>query len=199
MATFGFVHDDWKLEASRFTGREPDQYRFDFDPALFNSTAARLSWNPDPNWSLQASWGFLKSPEQLTPLVNETRYTASATYFLPFAAEESFAATLAFGRKQLSGGLAENAGLLEAEYKPADLWTIFARAEMVQTDELIAGAPIQTVGKLSLGAIHDWRIAEHVKFGLGGLYDFDFVGRDLKASYNGDPHGTMIFVRTILE
>lgn len=139
VATFGFVHDDWKLEASRFTGREPDQYRFDFDPARFDSTAARLSWDPDPNWSLQASWGFLKSPEQLTPLVNETRYTASATYFLPFGAGESFAATLAFGRKELSGGTAENAGLLEAEYKPADPWTILhARKSWRQTNSSLA-------------------------------------------------------------
>ncbi len=67
VVTAGFVHDDWKLEVSRFTGREPDQYRFDFDEARFDSTSARLSWNPDEHWSLQASWGFLKSPEQLEP------------------------------------------------------------------------------------------------------------------------------------
>ena len=45
--TAGFVHDDWKLEISRFTGREPDQHRFNFDPIKLDSTSARLSWNPN--------------------------------------------------------------------------------------------------------------------------------------------------------
>src|SRR5258706_2018206 len=65
VATAGFVHNDWKLEVSQFTGREPDQFRFNFDQARFDSTAARISWNPDQHWSLQASWGHLNSPEQL--------------------------------------------------------------------------------------------------------------------------------------
>jgi hypothetical protein len=53
--TGGFVHDDWKVEVSQFTGREPDQFRFDFDPIRLDSTSTRISWNPDANWSLQAS------------------------------------------------------------------------------------------------------------------------------------------------
>src|SRR5665213_1142664 len=70
--TGGFVHDNWKLEVSRFTGREPDQYRYNFDQAKFDSTAVRTSYNPDEHWSLQGSWGYLQSPEQLSPTVNET-------------------------------------------------------------------------------------------------------------------------------
>src|SRR5205807_2759984 len=71
--TTGFVHDDWKLEVSQFTGREPDQNRYDFDPIRLDSTAARASWNPDPRWSVQVSWGHLNSPEQLTPQIDENR------------------------------------------------------------------------------------------------------------------------------
>jgi hypothetical protein len=199
VVTLGAVWDDWKLEVSRFTGREPDQFRFDFDPARFDSTSARLSWNPDPHWSLQVSWGFLKSPEQLTPTVNETRYTASATYFTPLAGDGSFAATLAFGRKQLSGGTGEDGFLAEAEYKPAVAWTVFARAESIESAELFASPGLATAGQLTLGAIHDWRLAEHLKFGLGGLYAFDFVPAAPLPSYGGDPHGAMLFVRLIAE
>src|SRR6185312_16659100 len=83
VVTAGFVHDDWKLEASQFTGREPDQFRFDFDSARFDSTSLRLSYNPDPNWSLQISGGFLYSPEALELLLNEQRLTASATCYAP--------------------------------------------------------------------------------------------------------------------
>ncbi|HEY0104657.1 MAG TPA: hypothetical protein VGB91_01140 [Rhizomicrobium sp.] len=198
VVTAGYVRGDWKIEVSQFTGREPDQFRFDFDPARFDSTAARLSWNPTANWSLQASWGFLKSPEQLEPAVNETRYTASATYVLPLADNGSFAATLAFGRKQLSGGTAGNGVLAEAEYKPAEAWTLFARAESIDSGELFSSPGIKTAGEVSLGAIHDWRVAEHLSLGLGGGYSFDIVPSGLP-SYGSAPHGAMVFLRAIAD
>ena len=198
VVTAGFVYGSWKLEASQFTGREPDQFRFDVESARLDSTAARLSWNPGPNWSLQASWGFIKSPEQLTPAVNETRYTASATYFTPLGEGGSFAATLAFGHKQLTGGIGESAVSAEAEYKPDDAWTIFARAESLESGELAAAATPQTAGKLTLGAIHDWRVADHFKLGLGGLYDFAFAPSGLP-SYGGGPHGATVFVRLLAQ
>jgi hypothetical protein len=199
VVTLGAVWNDWKLEVSQFTGREPDQFRFNFDPARFDSTSARLSWNPDANWSLQVSWGFLKSPEQLTPAVNETRYTASATYFTPLAGDGSFAATLAVGRRQMSGGVGENGFLAEAEYKPAEAWTLFFRAESIESEELFVAPGLTTAGQFTLGAIHDWRIAEHLKFGLGGLYAFDFVPSTPLPSYGADPHGAMMFARLIAD
>ncbi len=199
VVTAGFILGDWKLEASRFTGREPDQFRFNFDSARFDSSSLRLSWNPDPHWSLQVSGGFLKSPEQLTPAVNETRYTASATYVTPLGDNGSVAATLAFGRKQLSGGEGENGFLVETEYKPAEAWTIFARAESVDSAELFPVAGIRTAGELALGAIHDWRIAEHAKFGVGGLYAFDFVPGAPLPAYGSNPHGAMVFLRLIAD
>jgi hypothetical protein len=199
VVTGGMIEGDWKFEVSQFTGREPDQFRFNFDPARFDSTAARLSWNPDPHWALQLSWGYLKSPEQLEPDVNENRFTASATYFTPLEADGSFAATLAFGRKELSNGVGENGFLAEAEYKPAAPWTLFARAESVESTEIFPTADLKTVGELTLGGIHDWTLAEHLKFGAGGLYAFDFVPAAPKPGYGGDPHGAMVFLRLIAE
>jgi hypothetical protein len=196
VATAGFVHENWKFEISQFTGREPDQHRFDLDRARFDSTAARVTFNPDEHWSLQASWGFLRSPEQLDPLVNETRLTASATYVMPLGEESSFAGTLAFGRKQLTGGTRENAWLAEAEYKPGNLWTLFARAESVETDELAAG-PIRTVGEATLGAIRDFRVAKHLKAGVGGSYTVDITPSALTPTYGDNPRGATLFVRIV--
>ena len=55
----------------------------------------------------------------------------------------------------------------------------------------------------ALGAIHDWRLAEHWKFGLGGLYAFDFAPSSPRSSatagYGSDPHGVMGFVRLVAE
>ncbi|HEY1630418.1 MAG TPA: hypothetical protein VGF56_03845 [Rhizomicrobium sp.] len=189
VVTAGLVEGDWKLEASQFTGREPDQNRFDFDPIRLDSTSLRLSWNPDTNWSLQTSWGALKSPEQLVPQQNENRVTASATYV-----DGPWAATLAWGLKEESGGHDLNGFLAEAEYKPADPWTLFARAEWEENDEVSGGA-IARIGETTLGAIHDWRVSERWKLGLGGLYTFDFA----PVSYGSDPHGAMIFTRLVAD
>lgn len=198
VVTLGWVHDDWKLEVSQFTGREPDQFRFNFDPARFNSTSARLTYNPDPNWSLQLSGGTLKSPEQLTPDIDERRLTASATYYNRFSFG-AVAATLAFGNKHLSDGTDESAGLLEAEFKPDDAWTLFGRAETIGSDELLPGAKVRDAGETTIGAIRDWRLADHVKLGLGGLYTFDFTPSSSTRGYGGGAHGAMGFLRLVAD
>ena len=198
VVTAGFVSGDWKIEASQFTGREPDQHRFNFDTPKFDSTAVRLSWNPSANWSLQTSWGYLKSPEQLEPDLNENRFTASATYVKPLGNQSSFAATVAWGLKKESDGTNLNGLLAEAEYKPADLWTIFARAEWEQNNELSTTGDIEDASAITIGGIRDFRMAEHWKFGIGALYAFDFAPH-VTPSYGGNPHGTMAFVRVVAE
>jgi hypothetical protein len=196
VATAGVVLGDWKLEMSQFTGREPDQHRFDFDHARMDSTAARVSFNPDAHWSLQASWGHLNSPEQLEPSTDEDRTTASATYVTDVGEEGSLAATLAWGLKSLSDGTRLNGLLAEAEYKPAELWTLFARAEWEENAELVAGRTAH-VGEMSLGGIRDFALDDHWKFGLGGLYAFDFPPS--RGGYGNGPHGAMAFVRLVAE
>ncbi|MES2256825.1 MAG: hypothetical protein V4559_17515 [Pseudomonadota bacterium] len=198
VVTLGWVHDDWKLEVSQFTGREPDQFRFNFDPARFDSTSARLSFNPNSNWSLQISGGTLKSPEALEAEIDERRLTASATYFNRFSFG-AVAATLAFGNKHLSDGIDESAGLLEAEWRPDNAWTLFGRAETIGSDELVPGPAVRNAGKVSFGGIHDWRLAENWKFGLGGLYAFDFTPSSPTEPYGGGAHGAMAFVRVIAD
>jgi hypothetical protein len=183
---------------SQFTGREPDQYRFDFDRPRFDSTAARLSFNPDSHWSLQVSTGWLNSPEQLEPNVDEQRVTASATYYNDFSFG-SLAATLAFGRKHLSSAVTEDAVLAEAEVKPDPFWTLFVRGESIGSDELVPGPAVRGAGELSFGAIHDWALDAHWKAGLGGLYAFDFAPSSPTASYGDQPHGAVVFVRLVAE
>jgi hypothetical protein len=198
--TGGWVHDAFKVELSSFKGREPDQRRFDIETPKLDSEAVRLSLNPGPNWSLQTSWAHLTSPEQLDPRNNEDRWSASAIYTRPVGAAGWWSSTAAFGTKRESeDGRRLNAWLLESAVKPAEPWTLFARAESVDNAELLTlpggVMPTETVSKVSFGAIHDWRAASHLKVGLGGLYAFDFVPAALKSAYGDDPHGAMIFMR----
>jgi hypothetical protein len=197
VATAGFVHDKWKLEASQFTGREPDQFRFNFDKPKFDSTAVRLSFNPGKNWSLQASWGHLNSPEQLDPTKNEDRFTATAQYFTQLEGQQSIAVMAAGGLKQLSDGNNLHAAVLEATYKPSDPWSIFARGEWVENAELGAHHDVNRVGQISIGAVHDWRISENWKLGLGASHAFAFAPTAL--CYGGTPRGNMVFARIVAE
>ncbi|HEY3951242.1 hypothetical protein [Phenylobacterium sp.] len=199
VVTGGLVVGDWKLEASAYNGREPDQHRYDIETGALDSTAVRLSWNPTRNWALQASWADEISPEQLEPGVDQHKVSASAIYTVPVGDHGWWSTTAAWGRRS-SQGVDLDAWVLESAVKPASAWTIFSRAERVDNDELIPAlldrGPAFTVGKVSLGAIHDWPVGEHLLFGLGGLYALDFVPGALKAAYGStEPHGAMAFVR----
>jgi hypothetical protein len=199
VVTVGYVHSDFKLEASRFHGREPDQYRYRIEPGPLDSTAARLSWNPAHTLSLQVSWARQISPEQLAPREDETRASASAIYTEPLGDNRYWSTTAAYGYRHSSGGPCLWAYLIESSVKPTDLWTIFARFERETNNELIdfgsEGGPVYVVAKTSAGAIRDWHMSEHVQVGLGALYAFNFVPSSLTALYGHDPAGMMVFAR----
>jgi hypothetical protein len=204
VVTAGYVHDSWKIEASRFHGREPDQFRYNIESGALDSTSARLSWNPAREWSLQASWARQISPEELEPAKNQERMSASAIYTLELGDHAWWSTTAAWGRRRSTGDEALNAYVLESALKPADLWTVFARAEREKNNELIVMGPGQgaafTVAKTSIGAIRDFRLAGRVKIGIGGLYAFNFVPRSLAPLYGRtDPQGAMAFVRLTIE
>lgn len=196
--TAGVVHGDWKVEASSYHGREPDQHRYNIESPKLDSTAVRLSWNPTENWSLQTSWADEKSPEQLSPTENQKKWSASAIYTVPVGGDGWWSTTGAWGRRS-SDGIALDAWVLESALKPNTDWTIFGRAERVENNELTAVAggcgPTYSVGKISLGVIRDWRVSDHLSFGLGGLYAVDFVPSALDPAYGRDPRGAMVFAR----
>ena len=200
VVTAGVVLDTWKLEASAFKGREPDQYRYDIEAPKLDSYSARISWNPIRELSFQVSWGHLKSPEGLDPDKNEDRFTMSAIYTQPFGNDNIWSTTVAWGRKMnkpgdtLDGFILETAAIFQKKY------TLFARAERVQENELLdlEPAPIFTVNKLTAGAIYDFFRTDHAKFGVGGLVSFYGVPDGLKPVY-GDPTSAMGFVRLKIE
>ena len=199
VVTGGFVHGDWKIESSGFKGREPDESRTDIEPPKFDSAAVRLSWNPTPELALQASWAHLTSPEQLEPADNQKRWSASMIY--THRLEDGWwSTTLAWGRKEVTGGSPLNAWTVESAIKPVEPWTVFARVESAENDELNGhGGAVAHVGKASLGAIHDWRVAPQMLFGLGALYARNWVPGFLKAAYGGSPGGAMVFARILVE
>jgi len=194
--TAGWVQDRWKLEVSQFTGREPDEDRYDIERPRMDSTALRASWNPGENWSLQASWADMESPEQLEPEVDEERLSASALYGRDLGGGRSWSATVAWGHKNPNEGAATNAYALEAAYVPVANWQLFARAEWIETHELGDDHhDIHEVGKLSVGGLREFPVTERVSLGLGALYTLNEIDRELRPSYGGSPNGAMVFLR----
>jgi hypothetical protein len=198
--TAGLVLDRVKLEVSRFNGREPDQHRWNIETGPLDSTAIRLSWNPTRTLALQGSWGHFTDPEQLEPGVDQKRLSASGMWADEIAPGWKAAATVAWGGKSaLSHG--DNAFAAEASVKHAH-WTWFGRGEMTRNRELIQGQNYRAfrVGKLSVGGIRDFRIADHLFIGAGGLFAVNFVPQGLAPLYGGDkPTGAMGFIRLKLE
>ena len=197
VVTAGWVHDDWKLEASRFRGREPDQERYDIESGELDSSAVRANWNPTERLALQASWADITSPEALEPDENETRWSLSGAYAQPLGDGGWWATTLGFTNKERSDGVSLDAWLVETALHPNDRWTFFARGESIETDELEGAGHghVNRVARLSLGAIRDFRVNENVVIGIGALAQHHLAPDDLETSYGGDPNGAMGFVR----
>ena len=201
VATLGLTHGPFKLEVSDFTGREPDQYRWSFNRARFDSWSTRLTFNPSPNWSMQASFGDIHSPEQLTPQVNQTRTTASVTYNRPLT-DGNFQSTLAFGETTNTPGHRLNAWLAEAALTRGAN-TVFGRAETAEKDELFhEGDPLDghifNVGKLSLGYFRTVPAGAHLSLDLGALVSTYALPSALKPAYGADPTSFMLFARVRL-
>jgi hypothetical protein len=198
--TAGVIVDRFKIEASRFNGREPDQHRWNIETGPLDSTSVRLSWNPTRTLALQGSWAHLVDPEQLEPGVNQKRLSASGLWADDIAPGWHAAATLAWGRKSAEGHNDDGVAL-EGSLKHSD-WTFFGRGEWIENRELIQGQdePAYKVGKVSVGGLRDFRIAEHFSLGAGALLSLNFVPDGLAPLYGGrHPTGAMGFVRLKLD
>ena len=198
VVTAGFTHGPFKIEGSVFNGREPDQFRWDFDRPRLNSYSARISLNPTPDWALQVSYGFIKSPEQLEPAVDQRRITASASYSRKLG-DGDWQTTFAWGRNDNRPGHTLDAFLLESA-ATFGRSTLFARAENVLKDELFT-APSPLAGQVfrvsafSLGYVYDFPIAKHLAIGPGVVGTADALPSALRPAYGSGPLSVMAFLR----
>jgi hypothetical protein len=197
VATAGLVYDGLKIEASLFTGREPDEHRYDIERPRFDSWSVRATWNPTDNLSLQGSYGVLNSPEALHPDEDVRRTTASIAYNVPFASG-NWQSTAAWGRNNPSSGASSDAFLLESalEYRCV---TAFGRIENVDKDELFAdGDPLHgrmfNVTKVSFGGYRSFPVGDFA-LDLGGLVSKYGVPNAIEPAYGENPTSFMLFAR----
>jgi len=200
VATIGLRFDNWKIEGSSFTGREPNENRYDFDKPRFDSWSARLSFNPSSNWALQVSHGFIKSPEALHPEENVDRTTASAIYSLPIS-KGSFDATAVWGMNKTKGQNGENAFLLEASRRKNKL-ALYSRFERVQksTEELslnvlVYGEAVFPVNSFTVGFNYDLLRVRKTKLAGGSQVSFYHADQRLDNLYGKNPMSLEVYLR----
>lgn len=202
VATLGFRYNNFKIEASSFTGREPDENRYNFDQLRFDSWSARLDYNPSDNWALQASHGFIKSPELLHPDENVYRTTASAIYSLPFGDDKSFDATAVWGLNKTPGQEGDNSVILEGNLRMMK-WSLYTRYEFVQkTSEELALNPtlygndaIFPISGLTFGANYDLQRIGPLNLAVGAQFTVYTADSSLNGLYGKNPIGGEIFLR----
>ncbi len=203
VVTLGYVADRFKIEGSLFHGREPDQYRYRIEPGALDSRSLRLSYNPTQDWSMQASYGYIKSPETLSPQVDVRRTTVSASYNVRLPAG-LWQTTAAWGRNASRPGVSLDGFLVESAASIGGRDTFFGRVEHVAKDELFGeDAPqagrVFTVDKMTLGYIRDFPVAGSVKIGVGALVSGYRLPSALEPAYGSHPMSYMVFARLKLD
>jgi hypothetical protein len=116
VATVGVRYKNFKLEGSSFTGREPDEDRYNFDKARFDSWSGRLSYNPSREWALQVSHGYIKAPEVLHPDEDVHRTTASVIHAKRFGKDRMLNSALVWGYNYVDEHHNEHSFLAESAY-----------------------------------------------------------------------------------
>ena len=204
--TMGIAHRNFRVEASGFHGREPDEYRWDLDSGKIDSWSTRVTFNPGTNWSMQYSIAGLHSPEALSPREDVRRMTASIAYNRLFR-HGNWASTLLWGRNQsLSDHNVGNGYLVESTLRfwlRNHLWTRIENVD--RTNELLVGEnPLPTsfqekyftrVQAYTVGYDREIGHIPHLSTAFGAQVTWYGVPEVLKPMYGSRPVGGIVFLR----
>jgi len=202
VSTLGFRYKDIKLEGSIFTGREPDEFRYNFDAPKFDSYSVRLSYNPSKEWALQVSNGWLHSPEEAESQQNVDRFTASAINTKMLNDDSYIATTLVYGQNHFSdNGKTLPSILLETSLQ-LHKTALYGRYEYVQKDadefDLISaypGNPNFTINAVTLGTNRILTTWKKTNLTGGAQATLNISPSLLKATYGSAPVGFEVYLR----
>jgi len=199
VVTGGLSDNHLQLEASAFRGREPDEHRWNIEAPRLDSWSVRATWTPSPAWAIQASHGWLKSPEADHPDQNEARTTASVEY-----ASGGLSTTVAWSAKDRLPGRTLTAWLAETNYDLTTHHTIFGRVENLANDELFPDevSPLHDVAfrvtRFEGGYAYRLRLMGPVSLALGGSLAVYAKPAVLDAAYGVAPVSYTLFAKLSL-
>ncbi len=206
VVTGGVTYKSFRLEASGFHGREPDEFRWNVDSGAIDSWSSRFTFQPGQNWSAQYSIAHLSSPEQLHPNEDVRRMTASVMYNRLFR-DGSWSSLLLWGRNHiLQSGENFNGYLLESTLRFAKREAVWTRIENVdRTTELLLGKQpepaafdetfLARIQAYSVGYDHDFPLVPRLSTALGAQVTLYGKPGFLTPLYGDRPAGFIVFLR----
>jgi len=200
VGTLGIRYKTFKAEGSIFTGREPDEDRYDFDKATFDSYSYRLSFNPTANWAIQFSQGFIKSPEALEPGEDVTRTTASVLYAGKLNQGDHFSAAAIWGLNDNGPDHKEHSFLLEGNYQFLKN-AVYSRYEYIQKSkeelDLDNGFPDRNfnIHAFTVGYNRQLLNFKSIDLMAGSQFTINGVDKDLQDLYGKTPVGFEIYLQ----
>ncbi|TDE12908.1 hypothetical protein [Dyadobacter psychrotolerans] len=204
VVTAGVRYGKFKLEGSSFTGREPDENRFNFDKPRFDSYSYRLLFNPSKNWALQASRGFIKSPEVSDADKNIDRTTASVQHSANLNGENRWiSSSLVWGLNKAGGHHKEHSLLLESNLQ-LNRWAVYGRYEWMQksSHEVFASRPggiseneIFPISAFTLGLNRQIVSFSNTLLQAGVQASLYGIDQTLKPFYGNSPLSGQVYLR----
>jgi hypothetical protein len=206
VVTVGLTYRSFRLEASAFHGREPNEHRWEIDSGAIDSWSTRLTLNPGRNWSFQYSLAQLHSPEQLFPAEDLRRMTISLMYNRPMR-QGNWASTILWGRNQsLLDGNVGNGYLLESTLQFLQRNYAWTRIENVdRTNELLLGEnPLPPgfteryftrVQAYTVGYDREVGHIPHLSTAVGAQISWNGVPDVLQPIYRSHPVGGVVFLK----
>ncbi|MDB4924515.1 hypothetical protein [Mucilaginibacter sp.] len=202
VATLGFRYKDIKLEGSTFTGREPDEFRYNFDKMKFDSYSLRLSYNPSKEWALQVSNGWIHSPEVAEPQQNIGRFTASAIHTKMMGDDSYISTTLVYGQNHYSDNGKTQPSILLENSLQLHKTAVYGRYEFVQKDaeelDMVGAFPTNPNFNINAITLGTNRILGTVKKTdlTGGIQGtLNISPSVLKSLYGSAPLGFEVYLR----
>jgi hypothetical protein len=190
------------VEGSIFHGREPDEDRYDVDLGALDSWSTRVWLRPGPAWTIQASYGFLHSPEQLEP-GNQQRTNASVSWFRQHGSGYSaVTAAVGWNARQYS---TVHAVLVEGTHHFGST-SIYGRVEdmTVETEILLfpervhrphPGELVDPIRAFTGGTVRDVARVRMLALGIGGDVTFYQVPPLLQITHEPHPVSFHVFLR----
>jgi hypothetical protein len=202
VTTLGLRYRILKFELSNFTGREPNENRYNFDKPRFDSWSYRFSANPTDHFAIQLSQAFLKSPESLEPEEDITRTTVSILHSIILGEQAHLTSSAIWGMNQKWEHQPEHSALLESNLQIRKTG-LYGRYEIIQkgadelkinlngTDELFL------INALTIGASYNLLNALNTNFRIGMQGSAFLTPSKLQGLYGKAPLSAEIYIHLL--
>ncbi len=199
VGTLGVRVGTLKAEGSIFTGREPDENRYNFDKPLFDSYSWRLSWAPTRSITAQVSQGYLNQPEFGSTA--DVRRTTASVQMADGSKGAWWSGILALGHNDAGHGHEEFAALAEVAVD-LDGTIPYLRAEWVQKslEEFAINAEgghgtIADITSVTLGVGQRLATIALIDVAVGAQATIHAIGSELEPTYGSSPFSAQVYLR----